>query len=60
MSNAYFKTPAPVNESVLSYAPGTPEKEALKKKLKELQSKEIEIPLIIGGKEVKDRKYCRD
>jgi 1-pyrroline-5-carboxylate dehydrogenase len=56
MSNAYFKVPFPVNEPVLSYAPGTPEKEALKKKLKELQSKEIEIPLIIGGKEIKTGK----
>ncbi len=56
MSNAYFKVPLPINEPVLSYAPGTPEKEALKKKLKELQSKEIEIPLIIGGKEIKTGK----
>ncbi len=56
MSNAYFKVPVPINEPVLSYAPGTPEKEALKKKLKELQSKEIEIPLIIGGKEIKTGK----
>lgn len=56
MSNAYFKVPQPVNEPVLMYAPGSPEKEALKKKLKELQSNEIEIPLIIGGKEVKTGK----
>ncbi len=56
MSNAYFKVPYPVNEPVLSYAPGSPEKESLKKKLKELQSKEIEIPLIIGGKEIKTGK----
>lgn len=56
MSNAYFKVPAPINEPVFSYAPGTPEKEALKKRLKELQSEEIEIPLIIGGKEIKTGK----
>ena len=56
MSNAYFKVPLPLNEPVLSYAPGTAEKDALKKKLKELQSKEIEIPLIIGGKEIKTGK----
>ncbi len=53
MSNAYFQVPSPINEPVLSYAPGSPEKEAIKKKLKELGSKQIEIPLIIGGKEVK-------
>jgi len=56
MSNAYFKVPYPINEPVLSYAPGTPEKEALKKRLKELQAKEIEIPLIIGGKSIKTGK----
>jgi 1-pyrroline-5-carboxylate dehydrogenase len=56
MSNAYFKVPAPINEPVLTYAPGTSEREAIKNKLKELQSKEIEIPLIIGGKEIKTGK----
>ena len=53
MSNAYFKVPTPVNEPVLSYAPGSKEKEELKKKISELKSKEIEVPLIIGGKEIK-------
>ncbi len=52
MSNAYFKLPEPANEPVYSYAPGTPERKALKNKLEELQSKEIEVPLIIGGKEI--------
>lgn len=56
MSNAYFKVPTPINEPVLSYAPNSPEKIELKKKLKELQSKKIEIPLIIGGKEIKTGK----
>lgn len=52
MSNAYFKVPEPVNEPVYNYAPGTPERKALKNKLEELQSKEIGVPLIIGGKEI--------
>ena len=56
MSNAYFKLQVPINEPVLNYAPGSPEKTELKKKLSELQSKEIEIPLIIGGEEVKSGK----
>jgi 1-pyrroline-5-carboxylate dehydrogenase len=30
MSNAYFKVPQPYNEPIQSYAPGTPEREALK------------------------------
>ncbi|MBD3225402.1 MAG: L-glutamate gamma-semialdehyde dehydrogenase [Caldithrix sp.] len=53
MSNAYFKVPQPYNQPINSYAPGTPEKEAIKNKLKEMRSKEIEVPLIIGGQEVK-------
>ncbi len=48
-----FKVPEPKNEPVLSYAPGTPEREELKKKIAELRSKVVEIPLIIGGKRVK-------
>ncbi len=53
MSNAYFKVPEPINEPIKSYAPGTPEKAELKKKLAELKSQQIEVPLIIGGEEIK-------
>lgn len=53
MSNAYFKVPDPINEPVLSYKAGSPEKLALKKALQELQTQEIEIPLIIGGEEIR-------
>ena len=53
MSNAYFQVPEPFNEPVYSYAPGSPEKIALKKKLAEMSAGEVEIPLIIGGKAVK-------
>jgi 1-pyrroline-5-carboxylate dehydrogenase len=56
MSNAYFKVPAPINEPVLSYAPGTPERTGLKDKLAEMEKQQIEIPLIIAGKEVKTGK----
>ncbi len=51
--NGHFKVPDPVNEPVLSYAPDTPEKSALKKKISEMASGEIEIPILIGGKEVR-------
>jgi 1-pyrroline-5-carboxylate dehydrogenase len=54
--NAYFQVPDPQNEPVLSYAPGSPEKASLKQRMIELQSQEIEIPLITGGKEVKTGK----
>ncbi len=53
MSNAYFKAPIPANEPVLNYGPGSPEKAELKAKIQELKSREIEIPLIIGGEEVR-------
>ncbi|MDP6532999.1 MAG: L-glutamate gamma-semialdehyde dehydrogenase [Candidatus Marinimicrobia bacterium] len=48
--------PTPVNEPILDYTPGSPEKQSLKAKLAELSGKEIEIPLIIGGKEIKTGK----
>ncbi|MEX0823060.1 MAG: L-glutamate gamma-semialdehyde dehydrogenase [Balneolaceae bacterium] len=53
MSNAYYNIQEPKNEQYLSYAPGTVGRESLKKRLKELKSKEIEIPAIINGQEVK-------
>lgn len=56
MSNAYFKIKKPHNEPVKSYEPGSRKRESLKQKLAELKGKEIEIPLIIGGKEVRTGK----
>ncbi len=53
MSNAIFQVPVPKNEKVLSYQPGSPERKAVKAALKDLKSKEIEIPMTINGKKVK-------
>lgn len=53
MDNAIFRFPNPGNEPVKTYAPGTSEKKALKAALKQLSSEEWDIPLIIGGKEVR-------
>ena len=53
MANAQFRINLPENEPIKSYAPGSPEKAALKKRIEELKNQVIEIPLIIGGKEVK-------
>jgi len=53
--NAIPKVPAPYNEPILSYGPGTPEKKALKAKLKELSDTQIDIPLYIGGEEIKTK-----
>ncbi|MFQ6677231.1 MAG: L-glutamate gamma-semialdehyde dehydrogenase [Fidelibacterota bacterium] len=53
MQNAKAIVPKPFNEPILSYAPGSLEKAALKKRIEELKSQEIEVPLIIGGQEIK-------
>lgn len=53
MSNACFKVPNPTNEPILNYKACSPERKEIEAKLAELKGKEIEIPLIIGGKEVK-------
>jgi 1-pyrroline-5-carboxylate dehydrogenase len=48
-----FKIPTPQNEPVRSYAPGTPERDELKRALRDMSAQPIEIPLIVGGKEVR-------
>lgn len=53
MANAYFEIREPNNEPVKSYAPGTPERKKLKEELKRQKNTQVEIPAIIGGKEVK-------
>jgi 1-pyrroline-5-carboxylate dehydrogenase len=54
-----IQVPIPINEPVCSYAPGTPERAALKMTLGEMQRQEIEFPLIIGGKEVRTGKIYK-
>ena len=53
MANAQFNINLPNNEPITPYGPGSPEKAALKKRMEELKNQVIEIPLIIGGKEIK-------
>ncbi len=50
--NGVIKIPHPTNEPVMVFAPGSPEKESLKAELGKMLGEEIEIPLIIGGKEI--------
>jgi len=56
MNNAIFNFDNPQNEAILDYAPGNKEKELLIRELKNIESVEIEIPLVIGGKEVRTGK----
>jgi 1-pyrroline-5-carboxylate dehydrogenase len=59
MPNGIVPIPTPVNEPVRAYAAGAPEKTSLKAKLDEMLSEEIEIPLIIGGEEVRTGKTAK-
>jgi 1-pyrroline-5-carboxylate dehydrogenase len=56
MNLGYFNYPAPSNEPVLGYAPGSKEKETLKATLKELRNTPHDIPMYIGGQEVRTGK----
>lgn len=53
MANAFFKIPTPKNEPVKAYRKGSPERASLKAELARLKGQELEIPMIIGGKEVR-------
>ncbi len=50
--HTYFQVRKPQNEPIMSYLPGSPEREEVKAKMSELKSQTIEIPVIIGGKEI--------
>lgn len=56
MNLGYFHYPMPANEPVLQYAPGSPERTALKKTLVDLKKKAIDVPMYIGGKMVRTGK----
>src|SRR4051812_48938950 len=47
------RVPEPINEPMHSYAPGTPQRAELKARLKSMAAEKIDIPLIIGGREIR-------
>ena len=49
-----FRIPQPVNEPCLQFAPGSPERTELSSKLQEMLNGQIEVPMIIGGEEVRN------
>ena len=53
MANAFFKTPIAINEPVKSYAPGSIERKELQAVYAQLKGKQIDAPMIIGGKEIR-------
>jgi 1-pyrroline-5-carboxylate dehydrogenase len=56
MNLGYFSYPLPTNEPVYNYAPGSPERAALKQTLEELKSKPVDVPMYIGREEVRTGK----
>jgi 1-pyrroline-5-carboxylate dehydrogenase len=56
MQLGYFNYPLPVNEPVLNYAPGSPERKSLKAALAALKKKSLDIPMYINGKAVRTGK----
>ena len=56
MLKGFFNVPSPVNEPVYSYAPGTKERSLLKAALTAAKAVELDIPMYIGGKEVRTEK----
>ena len=51
--NGTRRVPPPTNEPVKGYVPGSPERAALKARLKEMANERVDIPIIIGGKEIR-------
>jgi 1-pyrroline-5-carboxylate dehydrogenase len=58
MSNGIFEVPFPVNEPVLDYSPGSPERTALQAELKRQSARTIDIPARIGGRKVRTGKLA--
>src|SRR5687767_11043542 len=48
-----YRVPIPINDPIRSYAPGTSERQAVKARLAAMSAEKIEMPLVIGGKEVR-------
>lgn len=59
MPKGIYKVPTAVNEPIKSYAPGSPERKELQAMLKELRSKELDIPMYIGAQEVRSGNKSR-
>ena len=59
MSNALYKVPVAVNEPILNYAPGSNERKELKKAIEHARLTTLDIPMYIGGKEIRTEKKSK-
>jgi 1-pyrroline-5-carboxylate dehydrogenase len=55
MGKGFFNVPVAINEPVKSYAPGSPERDAVKKAYKAMFNSKVEVPMYINGKDVKTK-----
>ena len=53
MGKGFFEVPTAINEPVKGYAPGSPERAEVLKQYEEFYNQQIDIPMFIGGKEVR-------
>ena len=53
MGKGFFQVPTAYNEPVLSYAPGSPEREEVLQQYKAFYNQKVDIPLYIGSEEIK-------
>ncbi|WP_457576006.1 L-glutamate gamma-semialdehyde dehydrogenase [Desulfomarina sp.] len=53
MENGFYSSPPPQNETILDYEKGSPERQELKAELERQQKTRLDIPLLIGGKEMR-------
>ncbi len=56
MRHGLFTTPTPINEPIKSYAPGSPERAELKQRIESMRGEVLDLPLVIGGKEIRTGK----
>ncbi|HEX9241079.1 MAG TPA: L-glutamate gamma-semialdehyde dehydrogenase [Anaeromyxobacter sp.] len=56
--NGHFRVPPPRNEPPLAYRPGSPERAELRTRLTQLGAEELEIPVVVGGREVRTGRFA--
>ncbi|MGJ8592133.1 MAG: L-glutamate gamma-semialdehyde dehydrogenase [Aquaticitalea sp.] len=55
MGKGFFNVPVAINEPVMSYAPGSPEREAVKAEYAKMISGKVDVPMYINGKDVQTK-----
>ena len=53
MNNGHYSLPVPANEPILTYVPGSTERNRLKEVIQELKSTSIDVPMYIGSREIR-------